>query len=548
MKKQLLAFLLLALLLFISAQTIDPCTTYDICGVCNGDSSTCDITGTDQVGESSVSQKSFCAIEQQVNADEPTNPLFTVRSIASKSDSQTTTFGFSCSSVEALARIQEASTINTVQVTDQTGDFLAYQTTVSLSDLYLCREAITANNKISVDFYVAMENSKDNTATYATACNYEVYRNDGDSAYSTSYSTQRFGFQPDIIQYTWDTEFAGTLKAKISTRINVIDGNNPTLSVNSIEDTLGNQPNQELLAEGDPVCSEFACTQIWILRKLAASNGRVLATPKITWLINPQNYAGLNGATVEATLHIDVAEPVNPDPIELPTPTSTLQLYSDSLHTHETRTFVHGLPIYGSVSLQDCVTYGLMVTKIDTVCANDESEWDDAIPHVVYNTNPIYNGGDTYDSLVVASQDCKSQTDFRYTARILSTGNKCRVGVHFKYYTGEEAPVLSVVRTATISFNTSETYSTLSVTCPSGKLFDVLKGDCVITRNGTKNTNVSVLGFVVVSIVLLLIVGACAFGFVIVSHHAVQKKPYTPISHVPRNHYGSMHHDPYKSL
>ena len=73
--------------------------------------------------------------------------------------------------------------------------------------------------------------------------------------------------------------------------------------------------------------------------------------PKIVWLINPhpQDNAGLNGATVEATLHINITEPVDPGPVELPTPTSTLQLSSDALHTQRTRTFVHGLPIYGSV-------------------------------------------------------------------------------------------------------------------------------------------------------------------------------------------------------
>lgn len=219
--RSLVIILLLALLSIAFA-----CDTYDVCGVCNGDGTSCDTTPTTTQSNLIVNQKTYCAIDQS-GEQEIDNPIFSVRAIASKIDGTASSFSFGCNSVDALSRIEANQTMSDATVNGETGQFVLYETHVALKDIYLCQDAVSNNGILTVMFPVMLANSVEtsNETMYSNACNYIISRNETDSTYTTSYQTQRLGFSSQLKSFAWNED--DTLVTVFETTISAIDSKHP---------------------------------------------------------------------------------------------------------------------------------------------------------------------------------------------------------------------------------------------------------------------------------------------------------------------------------
>lgn len=469
-----------------------PCI-YDICGVCNGDGTTCDTGPTGPItSDIQLNQKTYCSIMESGAADVD-NPIFTVSTTSSKSDLTTTAFSYSCISTEARNRIDTTTSTTLVSI-DGSSEFYRYQSTVSLSDLYLCSEAVNVDGKLSVVFPVVTQNSNTNGVLYSTSCNYLVSRNEVEKTYSVSYDTRRFGFTTSLKSYEWE----GTaLKVQFQTDTTVIGSSHITLTPSAVSIPSITIP---LPTQVSSICNTEVCRQIWTMTGIDYSSSCISQDVTVQFTVNGDGYTGLDNTVTSLTLHLDVCRPEQDDAIDLPVPSNQLLLYSDNTRLHPAATFVHGQRMYGSIGLTDCDTFDVTVTKIETVCAATPEEWLTTTPNVVYDVSSSYTGGTAYSTEVAPDNSCRSKVDFDFISRVIRAESAvCRLGVFWKY----SNTVARAIQNTAVVVHVMDTHKSIQFKCPSDSTWSNIANDCVKSETGSVRTILVVCGSI-----LLLIAGS----------------------------------------
>jgi alpha-tubulin suppressor-like RCC1 family protein len=472
-----------------------PCV-YDVCGVCGGDGSSCDTGPIPPItSDVQLNQKTYCSIVESGSADID-NPFFTLSTTSSKTATATTTFSYSCASTEARNRI-DATTSTTLVSIEGVSDFYRYQSSVSLSDLNLCNEAVNADGKLAVLFPVITQNSNSQGVIYSASCNYLISRNELEKTYSVSYDTRRFGFTTTLKSYEWE---GTSLNVQFQTDTTVMGSTQITISPSTVSMPSITIP---LPTQVSSSCDTDVCRQVWSLTGIDYSSSCISQDVSMQFTVNGNGYTGLDNMATSLTLHLDVCRPEQDDAIDLPVPSNQLLLYSDTTRSHPATTFVHGNRMYGSMGLTDCDTFDVTITKIEAVCAATEGEWLTTAPNVVYDLSSSYTGGATYSASVLPNSGCRSKVDFDFISRVIrAESSVCRLGVFWKYSNG----VARAIQNTAVVVHVMDTHTSIQFKCPSGSTWSNTVNDCVVSENGSVRTVLIVCGSV------LLLVAGCLIG------------------------------------
>lgn len=308
--KAIVVFAILLLCIVHTVRSQPPPCVYDICGVCDGDGTSCD---TGPIGpitsDIQLNQKTYCSITESGAADVD-NPIFTLSTTSSKSVLTTTTFSYSCTSTAARNRI-DSTTSTTLVAVDGISELYRYQSSVSLSDLFLCNESVNVDGKLSVVFPVITQNSNTNGVLYST-CNYLVSRNEVEKTYSVSYETRRFGFTTSLKSYEWE---GTSLNVQFQTDTTIIGSSHITLTPSAASMPSITIP---LPTQVSSLCNTDVCRQVWSLTGIDYSSSCKSQDVSMQFTVNGDGYTGLDNTVTSLTLHLDVCRPEQDGAIDLP--------------------------------------------------------------------------------------------------------------------------------------------------------------------------------------------------------------------------------------
>jgi hypothetical protein len=533
------AQLLVLLLSVIIAVAYGQGCVYDACGVCNGDGSSCDTSGTQWSDAFDVAATTICNIGRPAEETDSENPLFNIDVFSSQVEYSGTFFNFrTCDSSEAAARISAATSTEVTTVSGQDGNFVHYSTQVSLRDLYMCFPSASQNGRLNLDFYVAVTYPKtdDEGNYYSTQCNYRIARDDNSTEIQAMKVTP-LGFKVTTREYWWEP-VEWVYKVLLKTQVNRIDNNN----IDLISPTV--LPIGTFLTPNSASsCSESVCERTWTLTVQGEGPPVCVKKSIVSGFTLSTGYQALNGQLVSFTLAIDSCRTETPDEQQLPVPKHAITLHPTIDRVAQAVEFVHGRQVYGKLQILDgddapeCDTYAVAISKLEMACVSgDGVEFQElyATWHLLYSSNPVWTGPGVYDSSISTDALCKSRNDFEFTARRLYDTDTCFLRTNWKFTTGETVSSLVAMRQHAISgqilTNTTSDRSELHVSCANGTIWDILKGDCIITvTNPPKTKGLGLAACFVFTAIGILLVLAVIIYIVIQCIDSDKKKTYYSI-------------------